>query len=71
MNALLLRNDENDEQVDIEPVVRKSRISSELHPALLLEDIFPDGVPEAVRGVDTSTSGDVLINELRRLFFHR
>jgi hypothetical protein len=70
MNALLLRNDENDddEQVGREAVVRKTRISFELHPDLLLEDILPVDVPEAeVVGVDTS--GDVLIDALRRLLF--
>jgi hypothetical protein len=67
MNALLLRNDENNEQADRDIVVRKTRISFELDPALLLEDLFPDDVPEAeVRGVDTS-SGDAIIDELWRL----
>jgi len=43
MNALLLGNDENDddEQVGRETVVRKTRISFELHPDLLLEDFLP------------------------------
>ena len=74
MHALLLRNDsndENDEQVDQEreSVVRKTRMSFELHPALLLEDLLPIDVAEAeVQRVDTS-SGDVLVDELRRLFF--
>ena len=71
MHALLSSNDDNDgsdEQVDRETGVRKTRISFDLHPALLLEDLFPDDVPEAeVRGVDTSTSGDVIIDELWRL----
>jgi hypothetical protein len=71
INALLLRNDEDDEQVcrDRETVVRKTRISFELHPYLLLEDILPvDDVPEAeVRGIDTS--GDGLIDAFRRLLF--
>ena len=70
MHALLLSNDDNDEndqQVGRETGVRKTRISFELHRALLLEDLFPDDVPEAeVRGVDT-TSGDVIIDELWRL----
>jgi hypothetical protein len=36
---------------------------------LLLEDLFPVDVPGAeVRGVDTS-GGDVIIDEVRRLFF--
>jgi hypothetical protein len=73
MNTLLLSNNDNDwndEQVDQEreSVVRKTRISFELHPALLFEDLLPIDVAEAeVRGVDTSTSGDVIIDELWRL----
>ena len=72
MDALLLRNNdddnEDDEQVDQEreSVMRKTRISFELHPALLFEDLLPDNVPEAVLGVDNS-SGDVIIDELWRL----
>jgi hypothetical protein len=43
MNTLLLGKDENDddEQVGRETVVRKTRISFELHPDLLLEDFLP------------------------------
>ena len=33
---------QNESAVNNEPVVRKTRISFELHPALLLEDLFLD-----------------------------
>jgi hypothetical protein len=69
MQALLLSNEdsgENDDQVSTESVMRKTRISFELHPALMVEDLLPDDVQE-VRGVDTNSSGDVIIDELWRL----
>ena len=46
MNELLMRSDENnEEQVARESVDRKSRISFELHPSLILEDLLDD-VPD-------------------------
>eukprot|EP00984_Skeletonema_dohrnii_P000505 scaffold167_cov119-Skeletonema_dohrnii-CCMP3373.AAC.1 len=39
MNELLLSSGENDEQVARESVARKTRISFELHPSLLFEDL--------------------------------
>jgi len=69
MQALLLSNEdsgENDDQVSTESVMRKTRISFELHPALMVEDLLPVDVQE-VRGVDTNSSGDVIIDELWRL----
>jgi hypothetical protein len=46
MHALLYRGERDDDSLqnelamNSEPVVRKTRISFELHPALLLEDLF-------------------------------
>jgi hypothetical protein len=77
MNALLLRsNDENDEQVAKESVDRKTRISFELHPSLLLDDLFLEDQylgAEVLNGPRLQSAdnsgGDGMIEELRRLFF--
>jgi len=48
MHALLFQDEDdyphlqNESAINSEPVVRKTRISFELHPALLLEDLFLD-----------------------------
>eukprot|EP00984_Skeletonema_dohrnii_P004095 scaffold1418_cov92-Skeletonema_dohrnii-CCMP3373.AAC.8 len=69
MNELLLNDDnENDEGVIRESIARKTRISFELHPSLLLEDLLPVDFSEELT-VFGDTSGDAMIDELRRLFF--
>ena len=44
MNAMLLRNDDNGDEaaavINDQNVVRMTRISFELHPSLVLEDLF-------------------------------
>eukprot|EP00984_Skeletonema_dohrnii_P027612 scaffold17230_cov80-Skeletonema_dohrnii-CCMP3373.AAC.1 len=68
MNALLLSSGENDEQVARESQVRKTRISFELHPSLLLEDLLPVDVPELLLGVD-DTRGDIMVEDLERFLY--
>eukprot|EP00984_Skeletonema_dohrnii_P032442 scaffold26577_cov70-Skeletonema_dohrnii-CCMP3373.AAC.8 len=68
MNELLLSSGENDEQVARESVARKTRISFELHPSLLFEDLLPVDVPELLLDVG-NTRGDTMIDDLVRILY--
>ena len=69
MNELHLNGDnENDEQVARESDERKTRISFELHPSLLLEDLLPVNGPELLLVVD-DTRGDTMIEDLQRFLY--
>mmetsp|Transcript_15708 Transcript_15708/g.22340 ORF Transcript_15708/g.22340 Transcript_15708/m.22340 type:complete len:127 (-) Transcript_15708:115-495(-) len=68
MSALLLSNDsgDNEEQVALEFHERKTRISFELHPSLLLEDLLPDndqGLPQD----EDDIRGDLVLQNLQRM----
>mmetsp|Transcript_12310 Transcript_12310/g.18886 ORF Transcript_12310/g.18886 Transcript_12310/m.18886 type:complete len:126 (-) Transcript_12310:9-386(-) len=72
MSALLLSNgnDENDGQVARESHERKTRISFELHPSLLLEDLLPVNGPGLPLGND-DTREDSVIENLQRILYGR
>ncbi len=72
MSALLLSNDndETDGQVARESHERKTRISFELHPSLLLEDLLPvNGPGLPLRNDDTRE--DSVIENLQRILYGR
>ena len=70
MNALLLSSGENDAQVARESQVRKTRISFELHPSLLLEDLLPVNGPELLLVVDDTRGDTMMIEDLQRFFLY-
>lgn len=68
MNALLLSagNGENDEQIAPALHERKTRISFELHPSLLIEDMLTDndqGLPQD----EDDAAVDVVLRNLQRM----
>lgn len=68
MNALLLSdgNGENDEQIAPALHERKTRISFELHPSLLIDDLLLDndqGLPQD----EDDTGVDVVLRNLQRM----
>eukprot|EP00984_Skeletonema_dohrnii_P008219 scaffold3015_cov76-Skeletonema_dohrnii-CCMP3373.AAC.6 len=69
MNALLLSSGENDAQVARESQVRKTRISFELHPSLLLEDLLPVNGPELLLVVDDTRGDTMMIEDLQRFLY--
>eukprot|EP00985_Skeletonema_marinoi_P004471 scaffold1952_cov166-Skeletonema_marinoi.AAC.1 len=69
MNALLLSSGENDAQVARESQVRKTRISFELHPSLLLEDLLPVNGPELLLVADDTRGDTMMIEDLQRFLY--
>ncbi len=67
MSALLLSNDsgENDEQIAPALHERKTRLSFELHPSLLFEDMLTDNGQELPQDEDTEV--DVVLRNLQRM----
>ncbi len=64
MSALLLSNgsSKNDEQIAFESHERKTRISFELHPSLLLEDLLQDNCHESPLEEDTRVDAVTLLS---------
>ncbi|KAL7490535.1 hypothetical protein ACHAWT_000105 [Skeletonema menzelii] len=69
INALLLNGNESDERATQESDIRQTRISFEIHPDLLLEDLIQDDVQRLpLDAVDNNRDG--VIEHLQRLFFN-